>query len=372
MKLAVEKEKLLKVLSRVQSIADKRSSMAILSTVLFRAADEGIELSATDLEIGLRARTEAEVETPGELAVPARKFYEIVKDFPLEYIHLEGENGWLKITSPGDEEVFFRLACLPPEDFPSLPEIEDADLIEFEGALLSEMISKTIFCVATEETRFILSGIYMEQPEEENLLRFVATDGHRLALIDREIEGVETLRLNPGVIVPRKAAQEMRKIAQDYPVVQFGLKDNQVILALPHLVLTARLIDGQYPDYRAVIPQERGEPIRAPRKKLLEALKRISVLSLERYRPVTLNVSQNQLTLVSQHPDLGEGREKIPVVYEGEEISLNFNAKYLIEALDVMESEEVEFFMKDENVPCIITGPEDHGFLGLVMPMTSV
>ncbi|NPA49108.1 MAG: DNA polymerase III subunit beta [Thermodesulfobacteria bacterium] len=372
MKLVVEKERLLKVLSRVQAIADKRSSMAILSTVLLRASDEGIELSATDLEIGLRSRVEAEVETPGELAIPARKFYEIIKDFPLDYIHLEEENGWLRITSPGDEEVFFRLACLPAEDFPSLPEIEDADLIELEGALLAEMISKTIFCVATEETRFILSGIYVEQPEEEKLLRFVATDGHRLALIDRAVEGIEDLRLTPGVIVPRKAAQEMKKIAQDHPVVQFGLKDNQAVLALPHLVLTARLIDGQYPDYRAVIPQERENPLRAPRKKLLEALKRISVLSLERYRPVTLNVSQNMLTLVSQHPDLGEGRERVPVVYEGEDLTLNFNAKYLIDVLEVMNSEEVEFFMRDENIPCIITGPDDQGFLGLVMPMTSV
>ncbi len=372
MKLTVEKEDLLKVLSRVQSVADKKSSMAILSTVLFKAEDGIIELSATDLEIGLRSRLEAEIETPGELAVPARKFYEIIKDFPLENIHLEEENGWLKITSPGDEDVFFRLACLPAEDFPALPEVHDADLVELEGSLLAEMITKTLFCVATEETRFILSGIYVEQPEGENILRFVATDGHRLALIDREVSGIETLRLSPGVIVPRKAAQEMKKIAQDHPVVQFGLKDNQVVLALPHLVLTARLIDGQYPDYRAVIPQERENPVKVPRKKFLEALKRISVLSLERYRSVTLNVSPNTVILVSQHPDLGEGREKVQAAYEGEEFALNFNAKYLIDVLDVMDSEEVELFMRDEDIPCIITGPEDHGFLGLVMPMTSV
>ncbi len=372
MKLIVEKEKLQKVLSRVQAIADKKSSMAILSTVLLKASEEGIELSATDLEIGLRTLVDAEVERPGELAVPARKFYEIVKDFPLSHILLEEENGWLKITATGDEEIFFRLACLPAEDFPSLPEVEDADLIELEGALLTEMISKTIFCVATEETRFILSGIYVEQPVEEKVLRFVATDGHRLALIDREVEKVEDLRLTPGVIIPRKAAQEMKKISQENAIVQFGLKDNQAILALPHLVLTARLIDGQYPDYRAVIPQERENPIRIHRKKLLEALKRISVLSVERYRPVTFNVSAGLLTLVSQHPDLGEGRERLPVIYEGDDFALNFNAKYLIDVLEVMDSEEVEFFMRNEDVPCIITGPEDQGFLGLIMPMTSI
>ncbi len=372
MKLIVEKDKLLKILNRLQGIADKKSSMAILSTVLFQVQEDGIRLSATDLELGLKSYVEAEVEEPGELSIPARKFYEIVKDFPLDRILLEEEAGWLKITSPADDEVFFRLACLPAEDFPALPEVEDADLIELESALLIEMIAKTIFCVATEETRFILSGIYIEQPEEGETLRFVATDGHRLALIDREVKGVETLRLNPGIILPRKAAQEMKKIAQEHPVVQFGLKENHAILAAPNMVFTARLIDGQYPDYRAVIPEASDNPILAPRKKLLEALKRISVISTERYRPVTLNVSPQLLTLISQHPDLGEGRERLPIQYEGEDLVLNFNAKYLIDVLEVMESEEVEFFMRDENTPCIIKGPQDLGFLGLVMPMTTV
>ncbi len=372
MKLIVEKDRMLKVLSRLQSIADKKSSMAILSTVLFKAEEGGVHLSATDLELGLKSFVEAEVETPGELSVPARKFYEIIKDFPLERILLEDENGWLRITSVGDDEIFFRLACLPAEDFPSLPEVEDAELIELEGALLVEMISKTIFCVATEETRFILSGIYLEQPEDTNFLRFVATDGHRLAMIDREVANIEVLRLNPGIILPRKAAQEMKKIAQEIPVVQFGLKENHAILAAPNLVFTARLIDGQYPDYRAVIPQIEEKPVLAPRKKLLEALKRISVISAERYRPVSFNVSPGTLVLVSQHPDLGEGREKVPIQYEGEEFVLNFNAKYLIDVLEVLGSEEVEFYMRDEDTPCVIKGPEDAGFLGLVMPMTSV
>lgn len=372
MKLLVEREKLLKVLSRLQGIADKKSSMAILSTVFFKAEEDGIHLSATDLELGLKSFVEAEVEEPGELSVPARKFYEIVKDFPQERILLEDENGWLRITSPGDEEVFFKLACLPAEDFPTLPEVDDADLIELEGALLVEMITKTVFCVATEETRFILSGIYLEQPEGEDLLRFVATDGHRLAMIDREVKDIEVLRLNPGVILPRKAAQEMKKMAQDNPVVQFGLKDNHAVLAAPNMVFTARLIDGQYPDYRAVIPEISSGPMRVARTGLLEALKRISVISAERYRPVTFNLSGNTLLLISQHPDLGEGRERVPVSYEGDDVVLNFNAKYLIDLLEVMDSGEVEFYLKDEDTPCVIKGPEDYGFLGLVMPMTTI
>ncbi|AEH44875.1 DNA polymerase III, beta subunit [Thermodesulfatator indicus DSM 15286] len=372
MKLIVEKESLLKVLSKVQGIADRKSSMAILSTILFKVLDSGIEISATDLELGFKSYVEAEVETPGALAVPARKFYEIVKDFPQERLILEEEGHYLNITSPGDDDVFFRLACLPAEDFPALPVTEEAGLIEIAGDLLAEMITKTIFCVATEETRFILSGIYMEQPEGEDVLRLVATDGHRLAMIDRQIENISSLNLNPGIIVPKKAAQEIKKLAQDIPILQFGLKDNHLIIAAPNMVLTARLIDGQYPDYRAVIPDVQENPVILPRQKLLEALKRTSIISAERYRPVAFHLNPGYLTLVAQHPDLGEAREKIPINYEGEEVALNFNAKYLIDALEAMNSEEVEFYLKDEDTPCIIKGPEDFGFLCLVMPMSSV
>ncbi len=370
MKLRAEREKLLKVLSKVQSIADRKSSMAILSTVLFEAKEGGVEVSATDLEIGFKSFLEAEVEEEGALAIPARKFYEIIKDFPAENVELIEDNSWLKISGAA-EEVLFRLACLPAEDFPALPEIEETTLVEIPGGVLAEMIAKTIFCVATEESRFILAGIYMEQPENESVLRFVATDGHRLAMIDREVKNIEGLELSPGVIVPRKACQEMRKLAQDQVLVQFGVKENHAILAAPNMMLTARLIDGRYPDYRAVIPQQKERLIVVPRKRFIEALKRVSVISLERFRPVTLEVSEEGITIVSQHPDLGEGREKVPATYQGEPFSLNFNAKYLVDCLEVMDSEEAELSMKDENTPCIITGPTDKGFLGLVMPMSS-
>ena len=369
MKLQAEKEKLLKILAKVQNIADRKSSMAILSTVLFEAKEDGVEVSATDLEIGFKSFMEAEVEEEGALAIPARKFYEIIKDFPSERIILSEEDNWLHITG-SDHEVFFRLACLPAEDFPSLPELEETNLVDLPGGTLAEMIGKTIFCVASEESRFILAGIYMEQLEE-GILRLVATDGHRLALIDREVEGIEKIELSPGVIVPRKACQEMRKIAQDQVLVQFGVKENHAVLAAPNLMLTARLIDGQYPDYRAVIPESKENVILIPRKRFIEALKRVSIISLERFRPVALEVSQNEITIVSQHPDLGEGREKIPAQYQGEAFTLNFNAKYLVDILEVMDSEEVELSMKDENTPCTITGPNDRGFLGLVMPMSA-
>ncbi len=373
MRLTVEKEKLLKMLARVQGIADKKSSMAILSTVLLETTENGIELSATDLEIGFKGYIEAEIKEQGSLAIPARKFYEIVKEFPLETIYLEEKEAqWLTIYGD-NEELVFRLAALPAEDFPALPDIEGIKLVDVPGGVLAEMISKTIFCVATEENRFLLSGIFIEKiPEEENILRFVATDGHRLALIDRNIDNIKELELSPGVIVPKKAAQEIKKMAQDHVLIKFGLKENHIIVASTTEVITTRLIDGQYPDYRAVIPENKEKIVIVPRKNFIEALKRVSIISSERYRPVKLEFGENYISIVSSHPDLGEGREKIKCSYSGDPFSLNFNAKYLIDILDVMESEDVELCLNNENTPCIISGINDLGFLGLVMPMTTV
>ncbi len=371
MKLKVEKEKLQKVLSKVQGITDRKSTMAILATILFEAKEGKITISATDLEIGFKSSLEAEIEEEGALAIPARKFYEIIKDLPLEEVYLEEkEQGWFTISGK-DSEIVFRLATLQAEDFPTLPEISNSNLIDISGETISEMISKTIFCVSTEETHFVLSGIYAEKVEEGPFLRFVSTDGHRLSMIDREIDTVKKLDISSGIIIPRKAAQEMKKIAQDHVIVQFGIKENHVILATPNEVLIARLIDGQYPDYRAVIPQNKEKIILVSRKPFIEALKRISVISSERYKPVRLEFSKDCLIIVSQHPDIGEGREKLSVTYNGEPFSLNFNAKYLIDVLDVMDSEEVELCINNERTPCLITGPNDPGFLGLVMPMTA-
>ncbi len=371
MKLKVEKERLLRLLSKVQGITDRKSTMAILATILFEAKEGHIHISATDLEIGFRSSIEAKIEKEGALAIPARKFYEIIKDFPLEEIYLEEkEPQWLTIFGK-DSEIIFRLATLQAEDFPTLPEIIESNLIDIPGEIISEMISKTIFCVSTEETHFILSGIYIEKIKEGPFLRFVATDGHRLAMIDREIESIRDLDLSPGIIIPRKAAQEIKKIAQDDVLVQFGLKENHVIIATTNEVLITRLIDGQYPDYRAVIPKNREKLILVFRKPFIEALKRISIISSERYRPIRLEFSQENLIISSYHPDIGEGREKLSITYKGEPFSLNFNAKYLIDILDVMDSEEVELCMNNETTPCIITGASDQGFLGLVMPMTT-
>lgn len=368
MKAIVDKERLLKVLSRIQAVADKKSSMAILSTVLVEGREGRLTFSATDLEIGYRGTLFSDIEGEGAFCLPARKLYEIVKSFPKENVVIETSDGEGVVVRDLDEDLAYRLAVFPAEDFPSLPEISGEAMIDIPGETLEEMIEKTIFAASTEEARYALSGIFVTR-EGEDKLRMVATDGHRLSLIDREVPGVESLDLSEGVIVPRKAAQEMKRIAADEMVVRIGVRENHFLLASSEGMLMARFIEGQFPDYRAVIPQESGRVVVFDRAKLSEALKRVTLLSTEKYKVVRFEFSPGEVVLIGTGGELGEARERLTVAYEGEPFTINFNARYLLEAFNVMASEEVELDIGSERTPCRITGSKDEGFMALVMPM---
>ena len=367
MKVVIDKERLSKILNRVQAVADKKSSMAILSTVLLEAREQELYFSATDLEIGYRGQIPAEIEERGAFCLPARKFFEIVKNFPKEELVLESSDQEGFIIRDLDQDLVYRLAVFPAEDFPSLPEITGEVLVDLPGEILEDMLEKTLYAAATDEARYALSGILVAQ--EENKLRFVATDGHRLALIDREVPGVENLDLEEGVIVPRKAAQEMKRMASEEAVVKLGVRENHFLLISSEGMLLARLIEGQFPDYRAVIPQESHRVITFDREKLSEALKRVTLLSTEKYKVVRFEFSPGEVVLVGSGGEMGEARERLSVAYDGEPFTINFNARYLLETFNVMDSEEVELDIGSERTPCRITGSKDEGFLALVMPM---
>jgi len=366
MKAILEREKFLRVLSRVQAVADRKSSMAILSTVLIESREGGLTLSATDLEIGYRGMVSAEVEGEGAFCLPARKLYEIVKSFPSETLVLEREGEGVRIKDL-DGDLDFNLSVLPAEDFPTLPELSGETVVEIPGETLETMIEKTLYAAATDEARYALSGILITR--EEDKLRLVATDGHRLSMIDHELPGVENLPLEEGVIVPRKAAQEVKRIAGEEVVVRVGIQDSHFVLSSSEGTLLARLIEGQFPDYRAVIPREPGRRVLAHRERLSEALKRVTLLSTDKYRVVRFDFSPGEVVLTGSGGELGEARERLALAYEGDPFSINFNARYLLDVFQVMDSEEVEMDIGSERTPCRITGPEDPGFLALVMPM---
>jgi len=369
MEIKINRPVLFKSVSRVQTIIEKRSNMPILSTVLLTAKDQNITVSATDLELGYQQELPAEVIEEGSITISGRKFFEILKESRSEIIHLkEKENNWVHIT---DGIARFNLACLPAEDYPVFVEPEGVRTIEMDAGILNEMISKTIYAVTLEEAGFKLSGVFTEKITLEGsfVLRMVATDGHRLSLIDKTIPGVEDLDVGQGVMIPKKGMAELGKLCSEGGNVTLGFEKHNCVAKKEDALLVIRLIDTKFPDYQAVIPHEKEISIYVDRISLLEAMRKMVILSNEHYRAVKISLENNIMELTSTNPDLGDAHENMEVEYQNERLEIGFNARYFIEALQAMESEQVQLGFIDSSKPCLIKGEADKGFLGLIMPM---
>jgi DNA polymerase-3 subunit beta len=369
MDIRIDRNELLKNVSRVQSIIERRSNMPILSTVLIKAAESHIEISATDLEIGFQQRLPAKVMKEGNVTISGRKLFEILKESKSSVISIqERENNWVLIS---DETARFNLACLPADEYPVLVEPEDVSTVEMGGEILTDMINKTIYAVTMEEAGFKLSGVFIQKIAHEGstLLRMVATDGHRLSLVDKSISGIENLEIGNGVMIPKKALSELNKVASDGGALRLGFRRNNCVAKKDGTLLVIRLLETKFPDYDAVIPKKANFFIKVSRISLLDAMRKMLILSSERYRMVKVTLANDRMELISTNPDLGEAQENIPVSYSGEHLEMGFNARYFMDALQTLESEDVELGFIDNSKPCIIKGEADEGFLGLVMPM---
>jgi len=371
MKAKIETSRLEKILKKVEGVADKKASMAVLSMVLieYKPAESYLYLLSTDLEIGYKGKIFAEIE--GEetsFCVPARKFYEIVKNFPEDELYLIKEDNRL-IVRDAQERIVYNLAITDSEEFPSLPEFIEENAIEIPGKVLAELISNTIFSTSKEESHFVLGGIYFEPIKDAGILRAVASDGHRLVKFDREVIGIENANFNEGFIVGRKAAKQIEDIAEDELVIKLGYINNYVVIWTSNSVFFARTIEGTYPDYKSVIPSSYENVLKVDRKLLMDALKRVSLVITERFKPVTFDLKPDEITLISQETEMGKAQIKLSAVYEGKPLTVNYNAEYILDALEVMDSEEVEIKIGEERTPALITGYRDEGFLYLVMPM---
>ena len=369
MEIKVEKDEIYRSISRVQSIIEKRSNMPILSTVLLTSVDSYINISATDLEISFQQKIPAEVIKHGSITISGRKLFEILKESKRSEISIkEKENNWVSIS---DEDARFNLACLPADEYPLLVEPKDVVTIEMDGTILKEMINNTIYSVALEEAGFKLSGVFTEviTQKEKSLFRMVSTDGHRLSKIDREVEEVEKLKMNGGVMIPKKGILELNKLASEGGPVSVGFEKNNCVVRRENILIVIRLLESQFPDYNAVIPEKMKYVIPISRIALLDGMKKMVILSNESYKGVKMTLYEDNLELVSINPDLGDAQENLKVKYEGESLELGFNARYFIDVLQVMGSDVVELGVIDNSSPCVITGKNDKGFLGLIMPM---
>ena len=373
MKFSIEKGEFQRGLGRIQSIVEKRNTMPILANALLEVSgkkDGGtLELAATDLEVGIRSSHPCEVAKPGRLTVSARKLHEIVRELPEERVHLEASsNAYLTLRCARAE---FTLAGTTAEEYPSISNFAPSQLAVVPAAVLSEMIDRTMYAASTDETRYNLNGVYVERVAETGKLRMVATDGHRLSYVDRALgDGFDGLAAT-GVIIPRKGLAELKRLVdeEDADEIEIGFEGNNGLARKGPVTLTMRLIEGEFPNYRQVIPSERGQQLSLPTEAFTHALRRVALLSVERSRAVKFELSEGQLRLSSNNPDLGDAREELDIDYAGETTSIAFNARYLLDAVTAARSKEIRFGFRDALSPAELSPADDGDALAVVMPM---
>lgn len=369
MEFKIEKNDFLQGLTKVQGITGRKTNIPITSNVLISAEKTHVSLLATDLEIAFQGSYKADVSAEGSTAVPSRKLYEIIRDFPSNIVRVkELENKWIQIA---DKKVEYDIVGMVPDEFPDLPNVEGVELFEIDAGVLKNMIEKTIYAVLADEGRAHLAGVFFETIMQGDVktLRMVSTDGHRLSRIDQSMETGEDFVLKEGVIVPKSGVVEVLKLLEGGKKIQIGFKDNNFIVNRDLERLIIRLIEGEFPDYELVIPKKKTGELRVKKEDFLMMLKRMSILSSDKYRSVRFKIDKGQIETTTTNPEIGESREVIPVVYTGEMIDIGFNPRYFIDAISTMKSDEIVIKLSDEATPCILEGEKDPGFLGVIMPM---
>jgi DNA polymerase-3 subunit beta len=372
MKLSIEKADLQRGLARLQAIVEKRSSMPILANVLATASGKGesgrLELAATDLEVGIRGSHPAKVGKAGALTVSARKLHDIVRELPDETVQVESTtNAYLDLRCG---RARFTLAGTDAQEYPSIQDVSPGRMVRLQAAVLSQMIAGTMYAASLDETRYNLNGVYFEVVPEGSRIRMVATDGHRLALVERAAGG-DVSGLASGVIVPRKGLAELKRIVdeEDADEVELGFEGNHGLVRKGEVTLVMRLIEGEFPNYQQVIPKQSEHQLTVSVDPLVRALRRVALLSAEHSRAVRLELADGKLQLSARSPDLGEAQEEIDVDYAGPNVGIGFNARYLLDCLGALGSKEVRLGLRDGGSPVDVRPTDDPDSVAVVMPM---
>jgi DNA polymerase-3 subunit beta len=365
MEFRVKKDIFLNVLFKIQGIVDKKHTVPILSNVYIEALENKITLSATDLEIGLKTSLECEIIKPGKITISAKKLFEIVKEFPNNLVSIKEKNNyWVEISC--DKSVF-NLVGLPPDEFPKFPD-KSNELFEFDSHSIDEMIESTVFSVSNDEAKFNLTGIFIKL--DEGKINFVSTDGHRLSVMSKTLDFDLNEKFRTGFILPKKGIIELNKIIDsDKKLIKIGVTDNLFNYVDENTTFVMRMIDGDFPDYKRVIPEKSENFSIINIKALIDVLRRISVLSNEKTKGVKINLTKNKLTVSSSNPDFGDAKEEMDVIYSGDDITIGFNAKYILDILNVLKCEKIKFYIKDNISPGMIVPFDNDEYLSVIMPM---
>ncbi len=370
MKLTIERSALIKALGHVQSVVEKNGTIPILSNVKLDAGNGRLELTGTDMDVAVVEGVLANVTEQGAVTLPAHTLYEIVRKLP------EGSEIKLEAVSGGERVEIsaglsrFTLATLPVDDFPAMAEGDLAHSFVLAAAECQALVGKTRFAMSTEETRYYLNGVYLHTSEQEGreVLRAVATDGHRLARVEVELPaGAAGM---PGVIIPRKTIGELsRLIEEGVEEVKISLSENKIRFVCGNATLVSKLIDGTFPDYARVIPSNNDRAMSVNAKALSRAVDRVSVISSEKTRGVKVHIAQGKLSLSASSTSNGSAEENVDIVFEGDPIEIGFNARYLMDVLSQVEGENAMFSLADASAPAVVRDEIDTGSLYVVMPM---
>jgi len=363
MKLVATREALLKPLQAVIGVVERRQTMPILANVLLVAKNDRLAITATDLEVELVATAEVDVQTGGEVTVPGRKLLEICRALP--------DGAEISVNQAGEKLVVksgkskFSLTTLPAAEFPTIEDINAGQSLALPQETLRRLLDKTHFSMAQQDVRYYLNGLLLETRKQ--YLRAVATDGHRLALCQVEVPGGKLPEQQ--VIVPRKGVLELQRLMTGEGTLNLELGSNHIRIQLDGIRFTSKLIDGRFPEYERVIPQDTSNALAADRLLFRAALQRTAILSNEKYRGIRLTIQKDTVVLQAHNPEQEEAEEELVVTYTGADIEIGFNVNYLLDALGAIDAEQVSLALVDGNSSCLLRQPDNDDCKYVVMPM---
>jgi DNA polymerase-3 subunit beta len=366
MNLTITKEQIINGLQAVQNVVSTRTTLPILSNVLLRAEGDRLEFTATDLDVTIACSVEAKVKKPGASTVPVKRLFGIVRELGNSDLELEVDDK--NTCSVRSGASFYKINGLAADEFPPLPKFKEDKNVVIPQETLKGMLKKTSFAISTDESRYVLNGIFMSLKDHK--VTMVATDGRRLALVDEQVDLSD--KSEGEFIVPAKAVAELNRLLLDKGEVEVRYAENQASFALKNekgssVLIITKLIEGNYPNYRQVIPSEVKERVSLIREEFLHALRRAEIMTSEKSNSVKMTFGKNTLSITANSPEVGEARESLAINYKGKEMSIAFNPKYLIDPLNALVNDEVFIELIDELSPGVlkINGP----FLYVVMPM---
>lgn len=366
MKLTIAKDAMLAGLQAVQNVVGARSSLPILSNVLLRATGTTLELTATDLDLTITCQVTATVGKPGATTLPVRRLFSICRELTNLELELESDDKHLATLTSGNS--YYRINGLPPDEFPAIPQLSEKKGVGLPQERLRGMMKRTAYAMSTDESRYVLNGLFFNLKEHK--LTLVATDGRRLALVEEDVD------VPPGsegeFIVPSKTVTELGRLLTGAGAVDVRYTENQAAFRLqsegqPEVRIVTKLVEGAYPNYRQVIPTETKERIRLVREELLQALRRAEIMTSEKSNSVKLTFAKNNLAITANTPEVGEARESLAVNYKGPDLQIAFNPAYLMDPLRALEVDEVTLDLNDELSPGVLR--TEAQFLYVIMPM---